>query len=128
MGRVGASEAELDLASVKEFAEIVRHKSGPLIGTDNGRFERGGEAHLGGDIGCEDGKRGSGNDGCGAMARKHTSVARSGIDNTAVVGITMEKTLEERTGEVHVKHGTGWRLAGKVEGRGVEGLGTSTAT
>ena len=46
----------MDLASVKELTEMMRNKSGPLVGANDGWLERIGEAHLGGDVGGEVGE------------------------------------------------------------------------
>ena len=99
-----------------------------MIGAHDGGLEGVSELHLRGHVRGEGGKRGSGNHGGGTMAWKEAAIARSGIDNAAVVCEAVKEAFGERPGEVHVEHGTGWRLAGEVKRSGREGGGASTAT
>ena len=116
MRRVGASEGELDLASVKEFSEVVRDESGTLIGSNHHGFEGGGKMHFGGDVLGEGGKGGGGNDGGGPMTREDAAVAGAGVDNATVVQVAVEEAFGERAGEVHVEDSAGRRLRGQEVG------------
>ena len=110
--RVSASKREMNLAGIEELTEVAGDKGRTLVGSNHGRFEGGGEAHFGGDIGGEGGERGGRNDGGGAMAWEHPAVAGAGVDDATIVGEAVEEALGERPGEVHIEDGTGWRLGG----------------
>ena len=83
--RIGASERELDLASVEKFTEMARDESRTLVGSNHGRFEGRGETHLGGNVGGERGEGCGGNDGGGPMAREDAAVTGAGVDEAAIV-------------------------------------------
>ena len=125
--RVGASEGELDLASVKELSEMVRDESGTLVGPNHGGFEGGGEVHFCGDIGGEGGKGGGGNNGGGPMTREDAAIAGAGVDDATIVYVAVKETSGEGTGKVHVKDGAGRWLCGQGAGR-MEWSGASAAT